>query len=118
LVRLLLFGAALSLLKVFNGKFLASTRLLYAMGRRGLLAAGLGTVNARRHTPAVAIVLVSTVTLLATFLGRAVLGPIAQVGSLAGALGWLAACLALRRGAGGQLTGKKLFSQSFPNSVV
>jgi len=106
LVRLMMFGAALSLLKVFNGMFLASTRLLYAMGRRDLLAAGLGTVDARRHTPAVAIVLVSTVTLLATFLGRAVLGPIAQVGSLAGALGWSAACLALCFGAGGQATGK------------
>ncbi len=101
LVRLMLFGAILSLLKVFNGMFLGSTRLLYAMGRRGLLASSLGTVDAHCHTPNVAIALVGTITLLATFLGRAVLGPIAQVGSLAGALGWLAACLALCCGAGG-----------------
>jgi hypothetical protein len=94
----------LSLLKVFNGMFLASTRLLYAMGRRNLLGGGLESVHARFRTPTVAVVLVSTVTLLAVFLGRAVLGPIAEVGSLAGALGWLASCLALTCGAGGDST--------------
>src|SRR5262249_42392965 len=104
LVWLLILGATLSLLKVFNGMFLASTRLLYAMGRRGLVGAGVGTVDARYQTPTVAIVLVCAITLLATFLGRAVLGPISEVGSLAGALGWLAACLALSFGAGGQVT--------------
>jgi amino acid transporter len=102
LVRLMIFGAALSLLKVFNGMFLATTRLLYAMGRRGLLAPSLGTVDARYWTPTVAIVLVSTITLAATFLGRAVLGPISNVGSLAVAVGWLATCLALTAGAGGE----------------
>jgi amino acid transporter len=101
LVRLMMLGAMLSLLKVFNGMFLASTRLLYAMGRRGLLLRELGTVGVSHHTPTVAIGLVSVVTLLATFLGRAVLGPIADVGSFAGALGWLGACLALGCGAGG-----------------
>ena len=104
LVRLILFGAALSLLKIFNGMFLGTTRLLYAMGRRGLLVSSLGTVNPRWQTPTVAIILVSTVTLLASFLGRAVLLPISDVGSLAGALGWLAACLSLSFGAGGEAT--------------
>ncbi len=102
LVQLMLLGAALSLVKVFNGMFLGATRLLYAMGRRGLLATSLGNVHPHRQTPTVAIGLVSTITLLAVFLGRAVLDPITQVGSLAGALGWLAACLALAFGAGGQ----------------
>jgi amino acid transporter len=102
LVRLMLLGAAVSLLKVFNGMFLGSTRLLYAMGRRGLLAPGLGAVHARWRTPTVAVVLVGAITLPAAFLGRAVLGPIAEVGSLAGALGWLAACLSLAFGAGGE----------------
>jgi amino acid transporter len=102
LVRLMLLGAAVSLLKVFNGMFLGSTRLLYAMGRRGLLASALGRVDPHWQTPTVAIGLVGTITLLTVFLGRAVLGPIAEVGSLAGALGWLAACLSLTLGAGGQ----------------
>jgi amino acid transporter len=105
LVRLMLFGAVLSLLKVFNGMFLVSTRLLYAMGRRDLLGGGLGAVHEGYGTPKVAIVLVGAITLLAVFLGRAVLGPIATVGSLAGALGWLATCLALAGGAGGRERG-------------
>jgi basic amino acid/polyamine antiporter, APA family len=117
LVRLLLLGAALSLLKVFNGMFLGSTRLLYAMGRRGLLASSLGTVDPHWGTPNVAIALVSTITLLAGFLGRAVLGPIAQVGSLAGALGWLAACLALFFGAGGEI-GRRARALAMGGAVV
>jgi amino acid transporter len=100
-VRLLIFAAALSLVKVFNAMFLASTRLLYAMGRRGLLGAGLGAVHARFGTPTVAIGLACVVTLLASLPGRAVLVPISEVASLTGALGWLAACLALAWGAGG-----------------
>lgn len=102
LVGLMIFGAALSLVKVFNAMFLSSTRLLYAMGRRDLLAPALGTVHPHFRTPTVAIVLVGGITLAAAFLGRAVLGPITEVGSLGSALGWLAACLALTFGAGGE----------------
>jgi amino acid transporter len=104
LVRLLIFGAALSLVKVFNGMFLASTRLLYAMGRRDLLGGGLGAVHANLGTPTVAITLVGGITVLAALLGRAVLVPISEVGSLACTLGWLATCLALTCGAGGKPT--------------
>ena len=97
LVQLIMAGAVLSLLKVFNGNFLTATRLLYAMGRRAQLSGGLGTVNAARQTPTVAIILVGGVTLLASLLGRSVLVPISEVGSLAIALGWLATCLAYCR---------------------
>jgi amino acid transporter len=108
LVRLLIFGAVLSLLKVFNGMFLTTTRLLYAMGRRGMLGAGLGTVHERYRTPTVAIALVCVVTLLAALLGRAVLGPISEVASLTCVLGWLVTCLAFTRGAAGPVTWKGL----------
>lgn len=113
LARLMMFGAMLSLLKVFNGNFLTATRLLWAMGRRDLLGAGLGAVDERRRTPAAAIWLVGGGTALASLLGMAVLDPIAEVGSLAIALGWLAASLALVRGAGGVLTaGDRLLGAS------
>jgi amino acid permease len=104
LVQLIMLGAALSLLKVFNGNFLVASRLLYAMGQRDLLGARLGAVNQHFRTPTVAILLVGACTVLATFLGRAVLVPISEVGSLACALGWLATCLALCCGAGGAVT--------------
>jgi amino acid transporter len=101
LVQLMMAGAVLSLFKVFNGNFLTTTRLLYAMGRRAQLSGVLGTVDDERQTPTAAILLVGGATLLASFLGRSVLVPISEVGSLAISLGWLATCLAYCRGAGG-----------------
>jgi basic amino acid/polyamine antiporter, APA family len=103
LVQLIMFGVVLSLLKVFNGSFLAATRLLYAMGRRDLLGAKMGTVDEKLRTPTAAILLVGGVTVGASALGREVLDPISEVGSLASSLGWLATCLAYVCGAGGAL---------------
>jgi basic amino acid/polyamine antiporter, APA family len=104
LVQLIMVGVVLSLVKVFNGNFLASTRLLYAMGRRDLLGGQLGTVHARHGTPTVAIALVGMVTVAGTFLGKAVLEPISEVGSLCGGAVWLATSLAYFCGAGGKAT--------------
>jgi amino acid transporter len=97
--RLILAGAFLSLLKVFNGNFVAATRLVFAMGRRGLVHGGLGLVQPRFGTPARAIWLVAGLTAGASFLGDAILVPITEVGSLAAGVGWLATCAAyLARG--------------------
>src|SRR5262249_19581139 len=93
----------LSLVKVYNGNFLAGTRLLYAMGRSELLGGPLGRVHKRYQTPAGAILLVGALGVLGTFFGKAVLLPISEVGSLAVALGWLATSLAFCCGAGGPL---------------
>jgi len=106
LVRLIVFGAVLSLLKMFNGAFLAASRLLYAMGRRDLVGAGLGVVDEQRQTPTLAVLSVGCVTVLASFLGFAVLDPIGEIGSLAFALGWMATCLAYFFGAGGDTSTK------------
>src|SRR5262249_18838672 len=91
------------LVKVYNGNFLAVTRLLHAMGRRQLLGGRLGEVHTRFQTPAPAILLVGVVAVLGTFLGRAVLVPISEVGSLMCALVWLATSLAFCRCAAGPL---------------
>ena len=94
-VRLLLLLAALvSLVKVFNGNFVAASRLLFALGRRGLVHAGFGRVHERNRVPSVAILALGGATALASCLGDAILVPITEVGSMASALGWLAACLA------------------------
>jgi basic amino acid/polyamine antiporter, APA family len=101
LVRVIMLAVLLSLLKIFNGNFLTTTRLLFAMGRRGLLHPRLGRVDARLQTPTFTVVLVGLFTACAAFLGEAVLVPISEVGSLASAVGWLASCLAFYRGAAG-----------------
>src|SRR5919109_4570888 len=53
IAQLVLFGAFLSLLKIFNGNFVAATRMLYAMGRRNLVHPWLGRVHAMHGTPSV-----------------------------------------------------------------
>ena len=88
-------------LEIFNGNFLTSTRLLFAMGRRELLDGRLARVDERFRTPTLAIVFTGCLTAIASLLGQAVLVPISEVGSLASAIGWLATCLAFLAGAGG-----------------
>jgi amino acid transporter len=94
IARLILAGALLSLFKVFNGNFVAATRLLYALGRRGLVHPELGAVNPRFGTPSIAIGLIALLTAAGAFLGDAVLVPISEVGAGVGAIGWCAACFA------------------------
>jgi amino acid transporter len=94
IAQLILFGAFLSLLKIFNGNFVASTRMLYAIGRRNLVHPSLGRVHAAYGTPVVAIGLMAVLTIAAAMFGDAILVPITEVGSLAVGVGWLSACLA------------------------
>lgn len=94
IAQLILFGAFLSLLKIFNGNFVASTRMLYAIGRRNLVHPMLGRVHARFGTPFVAIGLMAVLTIGAAMLGDAILVPVTEVGSLSVGVGWLSACAA------------------------
>ena len=64
------------------------------MARRGLLDARLAAVHPRNQTPALAVLAVGAATALCMFLGDAILVPITEVGSVASAAGWLAACAA------------------------
>src|SRR6266571_4550596 len=94
IARLILAGALLSLFKIFNGNLVAATRLLYALGRRGMVHPSIGTIDPRYGTPSIAILLVSVLTAAAAFLGDALLVPITEVGSAVSGVGWCAACLA------------------------
>ncbi|HXL18617.1 MAG TPA: APC family permease, partial [Streptosporangiaceae bacterium] len=96
-VDLLLLAALLSLVKIFNGNFIAASRLLFALGRRGLVHPAFGRVHARHLTPSVAVLALGGVTALATCMGDAILVPVTEVGSMASALGWLATCAAYFR---------------------
>jgi len=94
IAQLILFGAVLSLLKIFNGNFVASTRMMYAIGQRNLVHASLGRVHPVSRAPVVAILLVGVVTAAASLFGDASLVPISEVGSLAVGVGWLSTCAA------------------------
>ena len=94
IVSIIMSAALLSLFKVFNGNFIAATRLLFAMARRGLLDERLSSIHPRNQTPASSVLAVGVTTGLCMFLGSAILVPISEVGSVACAAGWFAVCAA------------------------
>jgi basic amino acid/polyamine antiporter, APA family len=94
IVRMILVAALLSLFKCFNGNFVAASRLVFAMGRRGLINTRAANVHPVNRTPAVAVLSVGLATACCMFLGDAILIPITEVGSVASACGWLASCAA------------------------
>jgi amino acid transporter len=97
IVQVIFVAAILSLLKVFNGNFLATSRLLFALGRKGFIHPKFGEVHSQNHTPGFSILAIGLATAATAFFGQALLVPITEVGSMASALGWLAACSAYCR---------------------
>ena len=94
IVNIILAAALLSLFKCFNGNFVAASRLFFALGRRGMVDCSVGPVHARYQTPSTAVLCVGIATAACMLLGDAILVPITEVGSVACAIGWSAACAA------------------------
>ena len=92
-VRLILVMALFGLFQCFNGNFVAASRLLFAFGRRRTIPPRFGKVHEKFLTPSVAVLGITAGTLVALFLGDALLVPVTEVGSMASALGWLATCV-------------------------
>jgi len=92
-VRLVMVAAVFGLLQCFNGNLVAASRLLFSFGRSGTIPAKFGEVHTRFQTPAVAVVAVTLATVCGLLLGDALLVPVTEVGSMAAASGWLAACV-------------------------
>jgi APA family basic amino acid/polyamine antiporter len=98
--HLILIGATFSLMKVYNGNFIAGTRMLYGLAKRSLIHPALGYVHPRFQTPAVAVIVAGGLTVVASLPGESVLIPITELASTAVAFGWLATCVCFLRGAG------------------
>src|SRR6202163_3072344 len=94
IVQIILAAALLSLFKCFNGNFVAASRLLFALGRRGMVDPRIGRIHPSYQTPSLAVLLVGLATAACMLLGDAILVPITEVGSVACAIGWSAACAA------------------------
>jgi basic amino acid/polyamine antiporter, APA family len=94
IVNIILSAALLSLFKCFNGNFVAASRLLFALGRRGMVDSRVGSVHPRYHTPSAAVLCIGFATAACMLLGDAILVPVTEVGSVACAIGWSAACAA------------------------
>jgi len=97
IVDLIMASALVALLQAFNANVVASSRLLFAMGRRKLLDERMARVHPKNQTPSTAIITVGVATALAMLLGEAGLVPILEVGAVASAVGWMSACAAYWR---------------------
>jgi basic amino acid/polyamine antiporter, APA family len=107
IVNIILAAALLSLVKCFNGNFVAASRLFFALGRRGMVDPRAGAVHPLHQTPSTAVLCVGITTAACMLLGDAILVPVTEVGSVACAIGWsaaCAACVALSRARPGLMT--------------
>jgi basic amino acid/polyamine antiporter, APA family len=93
LVRVILAICLLALFQIFNGNFVASTRLVFAFGRRGTIHPAFSSIHPTYLSPTVAIFGVTAGTLIGLLLGDSILVPVTEVGSMASAFGWFATCL-------------------------
>jgi amino acid transporter len=111
IVNIILAAALLSLFKCFNGNFVAASRLLFALGRRGLIGARAGQIHPKHQTPAAAVLCIGLGTSICMLLGDAILVPVTEVGSVACAIGWAATCAAyISLGRAGTFLGKTKLS--------
>ncbi len=92
-VRMILAMAFLGLVQCFNGNFVASSRLLFSYGRRGTVPRAFGQVHSEFLTPHIAVTAIALMSLIGLLLGDSLLVPVTEVGSMASAFGWLAACV-------------------------
>jgi amino acid transporter len=112
IVNVILAAALLSLIKCFNGNFIAASRLVFALGRRGLVDKRAGSIHATHQTPSIAVLCIGLATGICMLLGDAILVPITEVGSVACAIGWAATCAAyLSMGSRGTLPGRPKLSR-------
>jgi len=95
--KLVIFAAFLGLITTFNAFFIAASRIIFALGRGGLLPERLGEVDEKRQTPKQAILFVGLITLIGPFIGKSGLLPMVNVGSLAFISGWFVTCLSAVR---------------------
>src|ERR1022692_29852 len=73
IVNIILAAALLSLFKCFNGNFIAASRLLFALGRRGLVDSRAGHIHPEHQTPTAAILCIGIATAACMLLGDAML---------------------------------------------
>ena len=78
-----LVAALLGIISTLNGIFMAGTRLLFALGRGGLLPAWFAQIHPQRHTPHNAVKFVGLIAVLGPFVGSAALSLIVNSVSLA-----------------------------------
>ena len=85
-------GVFCAVLSGIMGFYLASSRLMFAMGREGYLPAFFGMVDPRYGTPRNAIIFCMLISLSGPFLGREALGWFVDMSSIGASIAYLFTC--------------------------
>lgn len=88
-----LFAGLLGLISSWNAFAFGASRVLFALGRAGIIARGFGEVHERYHTPAKALYCISLLSLVGACFGRHAIGPVVDTGALGFCLVYVAVCL-------------------------
>ena len=92
--QIIVIAAIFSLLKIFNANFLVASRLVYALGRSGVIPKQLGAIHSVFQSPKNAVIFCGVITITGAFFGDSILIPVTEVGSMCSAFGWMMTCLA------------------------
>lgn len=87
-------AVCMAILTGVNGFYLAGSRLLFSMGRAGVLPRWFAAVHGTHRTPHNAVLFTMLASLIAPWLGRQVILWIVDVSALGTAVGYLYTCLA------------------------
>ena len=93
-VTVLSVAVAMAIFTGINGFFMASSRLVFSMGRARLLPAWFGAVDPARGTPRNALVFTGAVSLLAPWFGREAIVWVVDMAAVGTGCGYLYTCLA------------------------
>ena len=83
-----------AILSGIMGFYMASSRLIFSMGREGFLPRFFGTVDKKHHVPQFAILFCLIISLVGPFLGRKVLTWFVDMASIGTSIGFVFTCLA------------------------
>ncbi len=97
LARAVLVAGLFGAISVGNGTLLAGSRLLFALGRAGVIGHVFSHVDARFGTPARSVLFVGIAAAAGTLFGRKGIGLVVDAGSSALAFVYLVTCLAVIR---------------------
>jgi len=102
--KLVIFTALLGLVTTLNGMYIASSRLIFSLGRGGMLPHWFAVVHPEYHTPRNALLFVGAISLLGPFVGKWALAPIVNTGSFVFTIALAVTCaasIALRKSSPG-----------------
>ncbi len=91
--QVVIWGAMAGLITTLNAFFVAATRVVFALGRANLMPRKFGEIHPKYKTPTYATYFVGALTVMGPFIGKPLIAPFTNVGSLAFMLVWCAIAL-------------------------